>query len=185
MSEAALTDDAERGATTSVGMIVALSALAMTFAALLLAYAIVRAQASAWPPPGEAPLPALWGWRMAATIASLAGSAGMSTAARRSRTGMASRPGVLVAATAGVAFLAFQGGALRALGQRGIAPGDGIGASVVYALCLFHAIHVLAALAALGLLARAPTARRVAAVAWFWHLVTAAWIAVFVGVFVL
>jgi len=192
--------DAERGATTSVGMIVALSALAMTFAALLLAYAIVRVQSPSWPPPGEAPLPSLWGWRVLATVSSVAGSVAMAAAARRARTGRDARLWVLAAGGSGLTFLAAQAAALGALGRAGIGPGAGLAASVVYALCSFHALHVLAALLALtsviapvwrragaDALSRKRVARpaRVRAVAAFWHLVTAVWCAVFLGVFVL
>jgi len=192
--------DAERNATTSVGMIVALSALAMTFAALLLSYAIVRVQSTAWPPPGEATLPALWGWRVLATISSIAGSVAMAAAARRARAGRRARVAVLAAAGAGLAFLGAQAAAVVALQRAGIGPGAGLVASVVYALCSFHALHVLAALLALTSVvgplwrgndeAAQPRRRRagparVNAVAAFWHLVTAVWCALFVGVFVL
>src|SRR4029077_4742608 len=40
-----------------VGMAVFVGACAMLFAALLFAYAVVRSQASAWPPPGTPPFP--------------------------------------------------------------------------------------------------------------------------------
>lgn len=182
-------------ATASVGMIVALTAVGMTFAALLLAYGIVRAQASAWPPPGEAPVPPLWGWRIVATVASLGGSVAMARAVRSARGDERQAAGraLGVAAAAGAVFLAAQAAAFAALGRAGIAPGSGLAASVVYALGLFHGLHALAALAALALFAPmgggprrwviAPA--RLASVAAFWHLVTAVWIAVFVGVFVL
>lgn len=188
--------EAERGATTSVGMIVALSALGMTFASLLLAYAIVRAQSPVWPPPGEAPLPPLWAWRLLGTAASIAGSAAMAATARRARAGRDARKPLAAAAGSGVVFLAAQTAALVALGRAGVGPGAGLAASVVYALCSFHALHVVAALLALTSVlgsvwaeARAgrPPARlaRVDAVAAFWHLVTAVWLVVFLGVFVL
>jgi heme/copper-type cytochrome/quinol oxidase subunit 3 len=179
-------------ATASVGMIVALTAVGMTFAALLLAYGIVRAQAPAWPPPGEAPLPPLWGWRITATVASLAGSAAMARGARSARAGERREVGraLGVAAAAGALFLASQAAAFAALGRAGIAAGSGLAASVVYALGLFHGLHALVALALLvplregrrpGMVAPA----RLASVAAFWHLVTAVWIAMLVGVFVL
>jgi cytochrome c oxidase subunit III len=186
------TDAAAAMATTSVGMIVALTAVGMTFAALLLAYGIVRAQASAWPPPGEAPLPPLWGWRIGATVASLGGSVAMARAVRFARVGERRQEGraLAVAAAAGVVFLVAQAAALAALERAGIAPGSGLAASVVYALCLFHGLHALAALALLAPVAggarrRVVAPARLVSLAAFWHLVTAVWIAVFVGVFVL
>jgi nitric oxide reductase NorE protein len=174
-------------------MIVALTAVGMTFASLLLAYGIVRAQASAWPPPGEAPLPPLWGWRIGATVASLGGSMAMARAVRSARAGQRREAGraLGVAAAAGAVFLAAQAAAFAALGRAGIAPGSGLAASVVYALGLFHGLHALAALALLVPVGGGPRRRgvmspsRLASVAAFWHLVTAVWIAVLVGVFLL
>jgi heme/copper-type cytochrome/quinol oxidase subunit 3 len=72
-------------ATSSVGMAIALGALTMTFAALFLAYAIVRSQAAAWPPPGEAAAALAWPWPIAATVAALAGSVAMRAASRANR----------------------------------------------------------------------------------------------------
>jgi cytochrome c oxidase subunit 3 len=187
------TDSARAAAaTTSVGMVVALSALAMTFAALLLAYGIVRLQAPAWPLPGEIPLPRLWGWRITATLASLAGSVAMGTAATHAHRGgrQAVVTSLVVAAAAGLAFLALQAGSFRALGRAGIRPSSGLAASVAYALGLFHGLHALAALVAIvpaaAALARgtAPNASRIGALASFWHLVTVVWVVVFVAVFV-
>jgi len=187
--------DGERRATVTVGMTVALAAIAMTFAALLLAYGIVRAQSLAWPPPGEPGLPALWGLRLAATAAALAGSWAMRAAARTAAPRTAGAPAspirlarALAGATAaGLAFLGLQLASFRALGDAGVHPGSGLAASVVYALTAFHGLHALAAvLLSLGLLAARGRARppRVLAVASFWHLVTAVWLVVFVAVFV-
>ena len=181
--------DREARATVTVGMTVALAAIAMTFAALLLAYGIVRAQAPAWPPAGEAPLPPLWALRLAATAAALAGSWAMRGAARVSAV-RADEPAVsralAVATAAGVAFLGLQIMSWRALGAAGLHPGSGLAASVVYALTAFHGLHALVAvLLAAGLLVgRQPRPRWVLAVASFWHLVTVVWLVVFVAVFV-
>lgn len=171
-------------ATLSVGMAVALGALAMTFAAIFFAYAVVRAGAPAWPPPGEPAPPGPWPWPAAATIAALAASAAAHRARRDGRY-------LAGAAAAGATFLAIQiGGWLRLAGE-GIHPGAGIAASVVFALTIFHAAHALAALVATAAaLARAagskaarPPASR--ALVSFWHFVTAAWLTVFTTVFLL
>jgi heme/copper-type cytochrome/quinol oxidase subunit 3 len=178
---------ADRRATITVGMAVTLAALAMTFAALLLAYGIVRVQAPAWPPPAELPLPALWGWRLAATLAALAGSVALGAASR----GVFSRARALqAAALAGVAFLALQFGCLRALTRAGVLPSSGIVASVVFALTSFHALHALVALLVLApALIRATRGHdldegRLGALTSFWHLVTVVWMIIFVAVFV-
>lgn len=181
-------DEVAARATVTVGMTVALAALAMTFAALLLAYAIVRVQAPAWPPPGEAPLPALWGLRLAATAFAVAGSGAMQLVARGGRAGARERSRARAAATvAGVVFLALQVASLRALGAAGVHPGSGLAASVVYALTAFHGLHALVAvLLSLALLVARRPARpgRVLAVVAFWHLVTVVWLVVFAAVFV-
>ena len=177
----------ERRATLTVGMVVTLAALAMTFGALLLAYGIVRVQAPAWPPPGEPPLPALWGWRWAATAAAIAGSAALWGATR----GSFVKAGALAgAALAGAAFLALQVGCLRTLAAAGVRPSSGIVASVVYALTAFHALHALIGLGVLApslfgaLRGRGVDDGRLGALAAFWHLVTAVWLIIFVAVFV-
>jgi cytochrome c oxidase subunit 3 len=190
-------DDApggERRATVTVGMTVALAAIAMTFAALLLAYGIVRVQSPLWPPAGEPALPALWGLRLAATFAALLGSWAMRAAARTD-TGPVVTPAsaarlaraLAIATASGLAFLGLQFASLRALGAAGVHPGSGLVSSVIYALTAFHGLHALAAVLLsvwlLATLRRAPPAR-LPAVAWFWHLVTAIWLVVFVAVFV-
>ena len=76
-------------ATLSVGVAVALGAVFMAFAAVLLAYAIIRVQAPAWPPPGEAPPPPFWPWPALATAAALVGSAAMTWATTRNLAGRA------------------------------------------------------------------------------------------------
>lgn len=193
-------------ATVSVGMAIALAALAMTFAAVLLAYAIVRVQAPAWPPPGESGPPPAWPWPAAATVVALAGSAAM-VRARRARAALlasqnsetttdhapeARRLARWLGATvvAGIAFVAIQASGWAWLARTGFRPDSGLVASVVYALTLFHAVHALAAVVvAAPQLARAVRHQPVrpaalAAVASFWHLVTAVWLVVFVAVFV-
>lgn len=181
---------AVRQATVSVGMAVALGAVTMTFAALFLAYAIVRVQAPAWPPPGEAPLPQGWLgiWLASATLAALTGSAALRVAARASD----DRAPLLltITAAAGVIFVATQLNAWTRLASDGFRPSSGLVASVVYALTLFHAVHAAVALALLmpqlvrTLRGRPLRASTFAAISSFWHLVTVVWVAVAVAVFV-
>jgi|GEM_PF-1961231 len=181
-------DEGAARATVTVGMTVALAAIAMTFAALLLAYAIVRVQSPVWPPAGELALPPLWGLRLAATVVAVGGSGAMHAAARAGRLRpRAARPALGAATAAGIAFLLLQLFSLRALGGAGVHPASGLAASVVYALTAFHGLHALVAvLLSLGLLAARRPARpgRLLAVVAFWHLVTAVWLIVFGAVFV-
>lgn len=195
---------ADARATTSVGMAVALGAMAMTFASLLLAYAIVRAQAPVWPPPVEPSLPNGSPWPLfaaLATAAALGGSAAMRAAGASLRSGgdniddAASgsrrlRRALAIAALAEATFVAIQITWWARLVGVGFLPQTGLVASVVYALTIFHAAHALAALIAVGPLwlaarrGRAVRAGTLAAVTSFFHLVTAAWLVVFFAVYV-
>ena len=186
--------DAPAGAATlSVGMAVALGAVFMAFAAVLLAYAIIRVQAPGWPPSGESPPPPLWPWPALATAAALVGSAAMGWATTRNLAGRAGPrllPPLVLAAVAGVTFMVVQSLGWRWLLQTGVRPDSGLVASVIFALTIFHAAHAGAALVFLAPLVvrvgRGGGVRRssVAAVASFWHLVTVAWLVVLVAVFV-
>ena len=196
MSAASASATASRRATLSVGLTVGLSALGMTFAALLLAYAIVRVQAPAWPPRGEAAPPSPWPWPLLATAAALLGSGAIESARRglspTDGRGRARRnaTALVAAAGAGVAFLGLQLASCLSLRAAGVTPRSGLVASVVYALTLFHALHAFVALVVLApALVRARRGRadgpRLGAVAAFWHLVTALWLAVFLAVYVI
>lgn len=191
--------EAARRATASIGVAVALGAVSMTFATLLLAYAIVRAQAPSWPPPGEGPRPGPWPWALLATAAALAGSAAISAARRigsspsspSSPSSSARRAALLAATAAGVVFIALQAASWTRLAASGLRPSSGLLGSVVFALTIFHALHAGAAVSLLlPLAARAARGRSVstpavAARASFVHLVTAAWLVIFLAVFVL
>src|SRR5205085_11278549 len=94
---AAAARERSREATSAIGMMVALGAWGMMFAALLFTYLGLRSQAKAWPPPGlELPL-ALPAINTAVMIAS---SVALSRSLRSLRAG-ARRPAVVLT---GVAF---------------------------------------------------------------------------------
>jgi cytochrome c oxidase subunit 3 len=167
-----------RAVTARVGMAIFLGALAMMFAALLLAYAIVRAQAPAWPPAGTPPLPR--GVLACNTLLLVAAS----VALRRARAG--------VALALGAAFLVAQGLVWRGLAAAGLGPASGIYGSVFFALSGFHALHVLGGLVALvavwararraagaGPGAAAPALRLVAT---YWDFVLAVWLVLYLAV---
>jgi heme/copper-type cytochrome/quinol oxidase subunit 3 len=117
--------------------------------------------------------------------------------ARGDRRGV--RRGLSATLGAGALFLAVQVTTWSRLSAAGVGPSAGIVASVVYALTLFHAAHVLAALSATvpalvratarlpdgarGGAASAPARAVSRALASLWHFVTAAWLVVFVTVF--
>jgi cytochrome c oxidase subunit 3 len=147
-----------------VGLVVFLGATAMLFAALLLAYAIVRAQATAWPPAGAPPFP-----RGAAAANTLALAAA----------GVALRRGRPRAALAlGAAFLAAQGALWRHLVAIHLGPGAGALGEVFFALSVLHALHVAGGLVALAW--GGPARRRL--VTLYWDFVLVVWVVVYVAV---
>ena len=137
------------GATGAVGMTVFLGACAMLFAALLFAYAVLRAQAPGWPPPGTPPFPR----GAAASNGVILIAAGF--ALRRSRTG---GPAWATGALAlGTVFLLMQIVLWRRLVVGQLGPGSGALGDAFFALSGFHALHVLGGLCAIALLLRRRT----------------------------
>jgi cytochrome c oxidase subunit 3 len=168
-----------RAVTARVGMAIFLGALAMMFAALLLAYAIVRARAPAWPPTGTPPLPR--GVLACNTLLLVTAS----LALRRGRAG--------AALALGAAFLVAQALVWRGLAAAGLGPASGIYGSVFFALSGFHALHVLGGLVALaavwararraagagaGAPAAAPALRLVAT---YWDFVLVVWLVLYLA----
>ncbi|HLK91028.1 MAG TPA: hypothetical protein VKZ18_14105 [Polyangia bacterium] len=150
-----------------VGLVVFLGATAMLFAALLLAYAIVRAQAPAWPPAGAPPFPR--GAAAANTLALVAAS----IALRRGRP--------RAALAFGAAFLAAQGALWRHLVAIHLGPAAGALGEVFFALSVLHALHVAGGLLAL---AWAGPARR-GLLTLYWDFVLVLWLVVYLAVCVL
>jgi cytochrome c oxidase subunit III len=155
----------------TVGLLIFLGATAMLFAALLLAYAILRAQAPSWPPAGTPPFP-----RGAATVntavllaASLVLRYARSTARRRPAFG---------ALALGTLFLALQALLWRHLVATHLGPSAGPLGDVFFALSAFHALHVLGGLVALAI-ARARPQRLLVI---YWDFVLAVWLIIYLAV---
>jgi cytochrome c oxidase subunit 3 len=163
----------------SVGMMVFLGACAMLFAALLFAYAVVRSQAPAWPPPGTPAFP-----RGAAAMNGLLLIAS-GFALRRARAG-----GPVWAAGAlglGALFLLMQATLWGRLVASRLGPGTGALGDAFFALSGFHALHVLGGLVAIALLlrGRAPAEtrlRRLGLATVYMDFVAVVWLIVFVAV---
>ena len=153
MAMIAMTDDTsaprDPAASAWVGMAIVLGAWTVLFAALLFAYAVVRAEAPRWPPPGVPRLPR--GALAVNTIVLAAASLSLraaAAAARRAAGGRARRC-VTAALVLGAAFLGLQALVWRGLTVRGLSPRSGAYGSVFFALSGFHAAHVLAGLVVL------------------------------------
>jgi cytochrome c oxidase subunit 3 len=170
---------AAKGVNGAVGMMVFLGACAMLFAALLFAYAVVRSQAPAWPPPGTPAFPR----GAAAANGLLLIAAGL--ALRRART----RGPVWAAGALGLGalFLLMQATLWgRLVGSR-LGPGTGALGDAFFALSGFHALHVLGGLVAIALLLRGRASaetrlRRLRLATVYMDFVAVVWLVVFVAV---
>ena len=160
-------------------MMVFLGACAMLFAALLFAYAVVRSQASAWPPPGTPPFP-----RGAAAMNGLLLIAS-GYALRRAR--RAGPRWAALALSLGAVFLLMQVTLWGRLVASHLGPGTGALGDAFFALSGFHALHVLGGLIAIALLlrGRAPAEtrlRRLRLATMYMDFVAVVWLIFFVAV---
>jgi cytochrome c oxidase subunit 3 len=167
---------AKRDIDASVGLVVFLATVTMVFAALLLAYGVLRAQASSWPPAGAPPFP-----RAAAGGSSLVLLA-VGIALRRAH--RADSAAWLRAAIAlGVAFLVAQAALWRHLVASALGPGHGPLADVFFALSALHALHVAGGIVALIAASRAAAGRRrLRLLVTYWDFVGVLWAIIYVAV---
>lgn len=140
------------------GMWVFLVTDAMSFGALLLVYAVLRAGADAWPATA-----ARLDLRLAA-VATLALVGSSLTLARRR---------VVATLVLGAAFVALQAFEYATLVRHGVGFGSDRAASIFFAATGWHGLHVVAGLLALAL------ARHSSAAPLFWQFVDAVWIVLF------
>lgn len=191
-AEAGAPHDAEDGAGVGkLGMWLFLVTDAMGFGGLLLAYAVLRVRAVAWPSAAERlsiPLAA------AMTFALITSSLTVMLALSAMRLGRrtAAMAWLAVTIAAGALFLLGQGYEYDQL-LRGAQPmglTTDLFASTFYAITGFHGLHVLAGVVYLAILlivsgrGRA-TAGHYQIAALFWHFVDFAWIAIFTFVYLL
>jgi heme/copper-type cytochrome/quinol oxidase subunit 3 len=188
-------DAAAREVDSLVGMGIFLAAWAMLFAALFLAYAVVRVQAAEWPPFGAPRLPraapALSTFLLMASGVTLRRGLGRARRGEESL-GAALRASILL----GAAFLAAQVVLWAVMGARGLLPSSGVYGSVFFALTGFHALHVLGGLGALlwlavrdrrgprgtrGTLAAPLRAARLTAL--YWDFVAGVWLLMYLAIF--
>jgi len=177
--DASLESAPQKSLNGAVGMAVFLGACAMLFAALLFAYAVVRAQASAWPPPGTPPFPR----GAAAANGVLLIAAGF--ALRRAR----ARGPAWAAFALGLSalFLLMQALLWGRLVAEHLGPGTGALGDAFFALSTFHALHVLGGIVAMVILLRSrarsdarPRRLRLATI--YMDFVAAVWVVIYVAV---
>jgi cytochrome c oxidase subunit III len=164
MTAAPVSTARRRQIDAQVGLVVFLGVTAMLFAAMLLAYAIVRGEAPAWPPVGSPPFPR--GAAAANTLALVAASLALRRGRARAAFGF------------GAAFLALQAALWRHLVAVHLGPSAGAIGEVFFALSALHALHVLGGLFALA----ATRARHPRLHALYWDFVLAIWVVLYVAV---
>ena len=164
---------ARREVDAQVGLVVFLGATAMLFASVLLAYAIVRAEAPRWPPAGAATFP-----RTAAAANTLALLAASLALHRARRVPAAARGWMRAAFGFGAAFLVAQAALWRHLVAIHLGPSAGAVGEVFFVLSALHALHVLGGLIALA----AAGAGRLRLVTIYWDFVLVVWAVIYVAV---
>ena len=168
-----------------VGMVVALGAFAMWFAALFFAYAALRARAPMWPPDGDPRLPVGLPGLNTLVLAASSGALGLATRALDGGAIGKFRRLAAMAMALGALFLALQLRVWIDVWRGGLMPSSSAYGSVFYALTAVHAAHVLGGLLAVGITAvgaRGPSVQRAAM---FWHFVGAVWIPMYLFVYVM
>jgi cytochrome c oxidase subunit 3 len=170
-------------------MAIFLGAAGMLFAGLFFAYAVMRAQAPAWPPAGQPALPrGVLGWNTLVLAGASAWLVAAGRAARDERA-VAAVKRAAAALAFGTIFLGAQVLIWRGLVAQGAGPASGIYGSVFFAISGFHALHVGGGLVALGAFVlsscRGPApgalVRRLQLLSAYWHFVLAVWVLFYVG----
>lgn len=185
----------DRDETTAyIGMVLFLASWGMMFSALFFAYAYVRSNAQAWPPPGLPALPlALPGLNTGVIAVSSIVLIRAVGATRRNDWAAASR-GIALTVILGGVFCGLQAALWWTMHRHGFTvQAGGSYASVFYALPSVHLAHVVVGLFGLGRQYR-PTrdgllaAKRALPVRlWgmYWHFVGIVWAVMFVSIFVM
>jgi heme/copper-type cytochrome/quinol oxidase subunit 3 len=188
--DAAQFREPNRGGLMQSTILLVLAAESVLFGTLVMAYLFLRGGGATWTftPPGPVDIAIA-----ALNTLVLLGSA---VAARRALTGIAHgsiaslKKGLLLASLLGMVFVA---GQIFEFRHSGMSLRDFSFAGIFFALISFHAAHVLAGMAVLGLnLARAQagdfTARRHVAITagtWFWYFVVAVWLVLFTILYII
>lgn len=157
------------------GMWIFLVTDAITFAALLGAYAVLRAKSTAWPRPSH-----VLGLALPAVMtAVLVAASGAMLAALRGR-----RRALLLAAAGGALFLAGQAAEWTHLVRAGFTLPSGTFPATFFVITGFHGLHVLAGVLLLLLVAARGADRHETAIAGlYFNFVDALWLVIFTAVY--
>ncbi len=143
-------DAVVRNSSALLGMKVLIVSEVVLFAAMIAVYLAVRAQADAWPPPGQPRLPVLV--TGANTLVLLLSGVTVWQALRAARGGdrVASRRWLGLTLALGTTFLLVQGSEWVRLIGYGLRISSGTYGGMFYSLIGLHALHVVAAVAILA-----------------------------------
>jgi cytochrome c oxidase subunit 3 len=178
--------------TAWLGMLIFLGSWAMLFAGLFFSYGAIRSTTHGWPPAGLPHLP-FWLPLENTLVLGLSSAALQFGYVRLQRGAMETATSAITASfLLGTLFLALQIVLWRAVWRAGLVPTAGPYPSVFWALTVFHALHVLVGLVALGAIAWRTArgtynaARHLPVRLWamYWHFVGAVWLLIFASVFV-
>jgi len=162
-----------------------IASLSMLFGAAVVGYVLIRVRAPEWPPPGSPPLPAgVW----ISTALLVAASALLFLAERAFRSDQEERATrtLFVTVLVAVAFLASQVSCWMRMAADSVLPQQSLLVWGFYTLTFLHAVHVLAGLVPLILVAiRARRGRYtpddhdgVHFVAMYWHFLLVSWVVI-------
>ena len=175
-STLAVADGAEPEAAARFGMWVFLGSDAMSFGALLAAYAVLRARAASWP---EAAARLDLGLAALATFVLLASSLTMALAVDNVDRPRVARGWIGATLGLGVLFLALQALEDRGLWQRGVGFSADQAASTFFVATGWHGLHVAVGVLLLaGVVARGRLGA-LTAIALFWQFLDAVWMLLF------
>ena len=169
-----------------LGMKLLILALSMLFAASVFGFLVIRARATAWPPPG---VPSLPGTLWISTLIILLSSVTMETAVRAARGDRqgALRTGMLLTSLLGAAFLVSQTLNWFALVAAHLTAKTNLYGFTFYMLTGLHAAHVIGGLVPLAVVTVRAFRDRYSPVAFagvvytafYWHFLTAVWLVLF------
>lgn len=170
------------GDSSVIGMALFVFVEVMLFAGFISAFMIVRSSAvlGTWPPPGQPRLP--FERTAVNTVALLLSGVALLVAGRRLRSAgpQAAAPWMGAALVLGVTFVGLQGMEWAGLLGQGLTLTSSQLGSFFYVIVGTHALHAVAAIAALAVAYRALLARRLspshmAVVSMFWYFVVLVW----------
>jgi cytochrome c oxidase subunit III len=178
-----------RPSVLGVGTVVFLASEVMFFSGLFAAYYTLRDLADPWPP-SDVELDAV---RVTAfTVVLVSSSLTMHVAVRAAEEGRRRRASrfTLLTMALGGAFLANQ---LAEYAELGFGLSSHAYGSIFYLMTGFHGVHVVAGLAAMGIVlavgtgrrSRAPLGEQLRVTEYYWHLVDVVWVAMFATIYLI